>query len=226
MKKSLLSCLMALSILLVSTAPALASNRESELPQVPATTVICLADDFDDTMIAQIENGIAAYATDADGNIVQLDCEVTIREIPQSRSAENVDGVQYSMEIEARTEELKVKSNTGDKNTSTITCSASITMEWLDRTGTRNAIKRLYGGSNMIKGTQYGGRVAWGYDHNYLIKKTLSGNGSSFDFDPKYDLEDSEGTPTFGNLHAHYELEFDNDDKYDMMVCVAPTIFD
>lgn len=226
MKKSLLSCLMALSILFASTASALASNCESELPQVPATTVVCLADDFDDTMIERIENGVAAYAIDADGNIVQLDCEVTIREIPQPQSAENIDGVPYSMEVVARAEQLKVKSNTGDKNTSTITCSASITMEWLDRSGTRNAIKRLYGGSNMIVGTQYGGRVGWGYDHNYIINKTLSGNGSSFDFDPHYDLENSEGIPLLGNLHAHYELEFDNDGKYDMMVCVVPTIFD
>lgn len=223
MKRIISLFLLASIVATMLTGSAFAYTAE-DMESDGTTTVVCLSDNFDTAAIEQVEEGVSAYIVDDAGNTIPLNCEVTISEVPQTISATSPEGPRYSMKVST---EVKTKYDENTLEMPGIICTVEIYMDWIDGPGIYNSIERLYGECTMTKGTLQKARVSWGNAHNRCVKyKVLDGNGSSFDFDPDFDIGTGEGIPISGNLHAHYEAVFTKGGQYYLVVCVNPTIFD
>lgn len=159
----------------------------------------------------EVKEIVDAKAVDKDGNIVPLDVEATLTELPPVMTRNGEMGKQYSLEVRASTS--KSESNTEDVNESNVGVQATgvLTMYWTDVTGIKNTMERLKGSWSVSEGTFYKGELKYGSDHNrpYSTSKV----GSSIDKTISY----------IGNpLHAYYNASIQGDELVIAYLCVHP----
>ena len=166
-----------------------------------------------------IKNSITENLVDEDGNKTPMDVNVSIKELPSSRTNGNSEK-KYSMEVYASTS--KVETNTYDVNKNSITATGYLRMDWTDVTGPKNTMDELSGYWNASKGNITSCRLQYGPSHNQ-VSNTLS---VSDDF--SYSVKNF----TSPSLHACYTAYLEGKDKNgntvktNATVCVHPSILD
>lgn len=173
---------------------------------------------FSDEDAEKYKDRVNATAPSADGEIIPLDCTVTIRDVDNKLSnMYSLGGHTYAITVSAQ---QKQKSKSEDANGNGVVATATITMVWTDVLGTANTIDHLSGCVNITKGTFKNGKVSYGSTHNLPRLLPCFQAGTFFDRDVSFT-----STSPLGALHAHYECWFDEwDDTKPLRVCVEPFI--
>lgn len=173
---------------------------------------------FLDEDAEKLRDCVNATAPSADGDIIPLDCTVTIRDVDKNASSMYSLGEHtYAITVSAQ---QKQTSNSGDSNKNGVMASATITMIWTDVFGTANTIDHLSGGVTITKGTFDHARVSYGSTHNSPLILPYFQADTSFDRDVSFT-----STNPFGSLHAHYECWFDElGSTTPLRVCVSTPI--
>lgn len=222
MKKliSLLTLLCMMIPLCIPVVGAIAPQEENSA----AVEVLNYSNYISEANVEALKDQVCATFTTASGEVIPLDCTVTIEDVNNGPSAYSMAGSRsYAITVSA---EQKIKSNSeSDNNRNGVTATAYLTMYWTDNPGPKNTIDFLSGSIDVTKGTIENAKVWAKESHNRPIVNPLTyeiGTSTRFSFVVHYTTGALDG-----GVHACYSTWFKEwNGPSTLTVCVSPTVWD
>lgn len=218
--KKFISLLTVLCIVTSLCAPVAGAVSPVEEP-VGNIEVINYSKHLDSADIEELKEGINATCTTASGEIIPLDCTVTVEDV----MTENVNvrlagGRTYAITVSAM---QKMEPGAGSVNKDEVAAEAFISMLWTDVPGIANTLDNVSGKIYVTRGTLTSSRLFYGPSHTRHAGSIPLGTVREFNKDINF----TSGSLT-GSVHACYECFFlyEGFDRKLLTVCVEPSIFD
>lgn len=185
---------------------------------LPTIEVINNSKYVSDSQVERLKEGVKAEYTAPNGEVIPLDCTVTIEDIECDIMSRQSGARSYAVTVSA----TKDESNIGNLNGKNIVATASVTMTWTDVPGIKNTLDSLSGYITLKKGTVSNAICYYGNVHTHHRGLQQLGTAETWAFDVGMT-----STSLSGKLHACYKTWFNEASSTDpLVICVEPTIFD